>query len=95
MTTMLYVKETLEPSLLTNTDISNDDVGVKFNVINGAWDGTFTKGRVLIHHYDYGSRDCGCEFKCYKFSENDGINGMNYNDVFVYFKKLVENGLVA
>ena len=48
MTTMLYEKETLVPCLLTNTDINNDDVDVKFHVINGAWDGTFTKGKVLI-----------------------------------------------
>ena len=41
MTTMLYEKETLEPCFLTSTNIKNDDVDVKFFVINGAWEGTF------------------------------------------------------
>ena len=94
MTTMLYEKETLVPCLLTNTDINNDDVDVKFYVINGAWDGTFTKGRVLIHHPDYGSKDYNCEFKCYIFNEDDDINSMYYSDVFVYFKELVKKGVV-
>lgn len=81
MTTMLYDKETLEPRLLTNTDINNDDVDVKFYVINGAWECTFSKGKVLIHHPDYGNRDYDCEFKCYIFNDSDEINGMDYNDV--------------
>ena len=94
MTTMLYEKETLVPCLLTNKNINNDNVDVKFHVINGAWDGTFTKGKVLIHHPEYGNRDYGCEFECYIFNESDDINGMDYSDVFVYFKWLVEKGLI-
>ena len=94
MTTMLYDKGTLEPRLLTNTDINNNDVDVKFYVINGAWEGTFTKGKVLIHHPEYGNRDYGCEFKCYIFNESDGMRGMDYSDVFVYFKDLVEKGVI-
>lgn len=94
MTTMLYEKETLVPCLLTNTDINNDDVDVKFHVINGAWDGTFTKGKVLIHHPDCGNKWCSDEFKCYKFGEDDGINDMYYSDVFVYFKELVKRGVI-
>ena len=94
MTTMLYEKETLVPCLLTNTDINNDDVDVKFHVINGARDGTFTKGRVLIHHPDYGSKWCSDEFKCYTFNEDDGINDMYYSDVFVYFRELVKKGVI-
>ena len=91
---MLYEKGALEPCLLTGANINNDDKDVNFHVINGAWDGTFNKGKVLIHHPDYGSRDYGCEFKCYIFSEDDDINGMYYSDVFVYFRKLVEKGVV-
>ena len=94
MTTMLYEKETLVPCLLTNTDINNDDVDVKFHVINGAWDGTFTKGKVLIHHPDYGSKWSGDEFKCYTFTEDDCINDMYHSDVFGYFKELVERGVI-
>ena len=94
MTTMLYEKETLVPCLLTNKNINNDDIDVKFHVINGAWDGTFTKGRVLIHHPDCGSKWCSDEFKCYTFNEDDGINDMYYSDVFVYFKELVKRGVI-
>ena len=94
MTTMLYEKETLVPCLLTNTDINNDDVDVKFHVINGAWDGTFAKGRVLIRHPDCGNKWCSDEFKCYTFTEDDGINDMYYSDVFVYFKGLVKKGVI-
>ena len=94
MTTMLYEKKTLVPCLLTNTDINNGDVDVKFHVINGAWDGTFTKGRVLIHHHNRGSKWCSVKFKCYTFNEDDGINDMYYSDVFVYFKELVKKGVI-
>ena len=62
---MLYEKETLAPCLLTNNNINNDDVDVKFHVINGAWGGTFTKGRVLINHLDHGSKWSSDEVKCY------------------------------
>ena len=87
-------KETLTPLLLTNKNINNDDVDVKFHVINGAWDGTFTKGKVLIHHPDCGNKWCSDEFKCYTFTEDDGINDMYYSDVFVYFKGLVKKGVI-
>ena len=93
MTTMLYEKETLTPLLLTNKNINNDDVDVRFHVINGAWDGTFTKGKVLIH-CDYENKWCSDEFKCYTFTEDDGIDDMYFSDVFVYFKGLVKKGVI-
>ena len=95
MTTMLYEKETLTPLLLTNKNINNDDVDIKFHVINGAWDGIFTKGKVLIHHHAYGNKWCSDEFKCYTFTEDDNINDMYYSDVFVYFKELVKKGVIG
>lgn len=94
MTTMLYDKETLEPRLLTGKSINDNDVNIKFHVINGAWDGTFNEGRVTIHHHEYNDRDYGCEFKCYKFSNNydKEQDGWDYNDYFVEFRRLVEIG---
>ena len=93
MTTMLYEKETLEPCLLTSTDIKNDDVDVKFFVINGVWEGTFTKGKVLIHQPDYGSKWSSSEYNCYTFTQED-IDRMDCVSAFIYFKDLVEKGLI-
>ena len=93
MTTMLYEKETLEPCFLTSTNIKNDDVDVKFFVINGAWGGTFTKGKVLIHLPDYGIKWSSSEYNCYTFTQED-IDRMSYESAFICFKDLVEEGLI-
>lgn len=93
MTTMLYDKETLEPCLLTSTLINNDDVDIKFYVINGAWYGTFSKGKVLIHHPDYGSKWSSGEYNCYTFNQED-MKGVEYESAFIYFKGLVEKGVI-
>ena len=93
MTTMLYEKETLEPCFLTSTNIKNDDVDVKFFVINGGWEGTFTKGKVLIRHPDYGIKCSSGEYNCYIFTQED-IDRMSYESAFICFKDLVEEGLI-
>ena len=93
MTTMLYEKETLEPCFLTSTNIKNDDVDVKFFVINGAWEGTFTKGKVLIHHPNCRIKWSSIEYNCYTFTQ-EYTDRMSYESAFIYFKDLVEEGLI-
>ena len=91
MATMLYIKETLEPHLFVAQDIDENDKNKNFYVINGAWDGIFNQGKVTVENSTLGDYELDYDYKCYIF-EKDDIDGMEYNDVFVYFRDLIENG---
>ena len=67
MVTMLYDADTLKPQLLISEDIENGDVGKKFWVINGCWDGTFNADSIVIHHPYYEDYIPSTVYKCYKF----------------------------
>lgn len=107
MLTILYDAETLKPQLLIGEDIENGDIGKKFWVINGVWDGTFNGDSIVIHHPHYADRVPSTVYKCYKFKSkppeeyyelyesyhpNDMYDGINYEVWFAHFDDLVERG---
>lgn len=107
MLTMLYDAETLKPQLLISEDIKNGDVGKKFWVINGAWDGTFNDGNIVIHSMDDEDHIPSTVYKCYKFKSKppeeyfelyesyypkDFYDGVAYEPWFAHFRDLVAKG---
>lgn len=107
MLTMLYDAETLKPQLLISEDIKNGDIGNKFCVINGSWDGTFNGDSIVIGHPYYEDHVPSTVYKCYKFKSKppeeyfelyesyypkDFHVGINYEAWFAYFNDLVEKG---
>lgn len=102
MYTMLYDAETLRPQLLIKEDIKNGDIGKHFNVINGAWGGTFNEDSVTI--YRWGKKETfPTVYKCYKFTssppkeylsekESRAEFGIDYNSWFAHFEDLVVKG---
>lgn len=102
--TMLYDAETLKPQLLIKEDIKNGDIGKHFNVINGAWGGTFNEDSVTI--YRWGKKETfPTVYKCYKFTSpppkeyfdlyprvnpfSNNTWGVEYEPYFIYFEDLV------
>ena len=109
MLTMLYDADTLKPQLLISEDIENGDIGKKFWVINGAWDGTFNGDSIVIHSIVNGDYIPSTIYKCYKFKSKppeeyyelfeayypkDLYDGINYEAWFAHFNALVEKGEV-
>lgn len=103
MYTMLYDAETLRPQLLIKEDIKNGDIGKHFNVINGAWNGTFNGDSISIHNPYGGNKIPSTVYKCYKFTstppeeylsekESRADFGIDYNSWFAHFEDLVVNG---
>lgn len=107
MLTMLYDAETLKPQLLISEDIVNCDIAKPFQVINGAWGGTFNGDSIVVHHLYGGDRVPSTVYKCYKFKSKppeeyyelyesyypeDFHNGINYEVWFAHFEDLVEKG---
>lgn len=104
MLTMLYDAETLKPQLLISEDIENGDIGKKFSVINGAWDGTFNVDSIVIHSMDDEDHVPSTVYKCYKFKSKPPEeyyelcypkrfhDGINYEAWFAHFDDLVEKG---
>lgn len=110
MLTMLYDAETLKPQLLIGEDIKNGDIGKKFCVINGAWNGTFNGDSIVIHHPYYKDHIPSTVYKCYKFKSKPSdehfklyeayypeyfYDGINYEAWFAYFDDLVGMGEIC
>lgn len=100
---MIYNSKTLNPELLISEDFDVSDVGAKFWVINGDWEGiwlgdTFKCVREeyisgdLYSIYDFTTKPSLGYFSFFCCKEN--LLGVNYEAWFAHFTDLVEQGVI-
>lgn len=100
---MIYDAKTFEPSLLISGDFHISDVGAKFWVYNGAWDGIWLGDTYKCDRGGFIPSDI---YKIYDFTNKppleyfdlicykEDLVGVNYGAWFAHFRDLVEQGVI-